>query len=495
MHWLPLVAMVIASALPFPHTPVSRIVAATTAPGPDNQSEDRHDSAPSRPPVDRDIPGNALETDYSMTAAAAAVRQDADGQKHKQDYAKNSEQEELSTYKGTNRESYQSSNSNKDGDDKSDVRVDVPTGGVKLRASNINNHNVEDNSLPEDYKVDSGRERNTNFADFAKKDSLHYSAEELRTESNDIRPLQVSVVETNKAATLQGQRGPEAIVPSEHPRPAETAGREDQGTPVAGRGPDQAKESSGPEGGLSLGIRLDLTQEGDEMFLDAHPRVLFSPSPSPPEHPPLLLMLETGMLPDDGDSEEQEDMDGHTEGHGDRAIDRNGPLTWADAARGAGEAVRPVKRDKRSHLSDARRGERSVCESESVWVTDKKTATDQHGRNVTVLEEIQTQTGPLKQYFYETRCRQTEQRDPVRRQGSTKDSGASARPKGLGVDGASCLGVDKKQWVSECKAKQSYVRALTKDANNRVGWRWIRIDSSCVCVLLSRANRQWTGRA
>ena len=33
MHWLPLVAMVIASALPFPHIPVARNVAATTAPG------------------------------------------------------------------------------------------------------------------------------------------------------------------------------------------------------------------------------------------------------------------------------------------------------------------------------------------------------------------------------------------------------------------------------------------------------------------------------
>ncbi len=59
----------------------------------------------------------------------------------------------------------------------------------------------------------------------------------------------------------------------------------------------------------------------------------------------------------------------------------------------------------------------------------------------------------------------------------------------MGVAGAGCFGVDKKQWVSECKAKQSYVRALTKDANNRIGWRWIRIDSSCVCVLLSRANQ------
>uniref|UniRef100_A0A3Q0S2R5 Neurotrophin-4 n=1 Tax=Amphilophus citrinellus TaxID=61819 RepID=A0A3Q0S2R5_AMPCI len=129
----------------------------------------------------------------------------------------------------------------------------------------------------------------------------------------------------------------------------------------------------------------------------------------------------------------------------------------------------------RSHLSDSlkeiRTRERSVCESESSWV-DKIHATDFRGQNVTVLQEIQTQTGPLKQYFYETRCRSAER---------------------TGVAGGGCLGVDKKQWHSECKAKQSYVRALTKDSNNKIGWRWIRIDSSCVCVLLSRA-KQATGR-
>uniref|UniRef100_A0A3Q3WMR2 Nerve growth factor-related domain-containing protein n=1 Tax=Mola mola TaxID=94237 RepID=A0A3Q3WMR2_MOLML len=150
----------------------------------------------------------------------------------------------------------------------------------------------------------------------------------------------------------------------------------------------------GPESDFFLPVL-----EGDEM-LEAHPRVLFSPSP--PEHPPFLLMLETA-----GD---------------------------------ATELLHPIKRDKRSHLMDRRRGEKSVCEAESVWVTNKTTAVDSYNVKVTILQEIQTQTGPLKQFFYE-------------------------------------------------KAKQSFVRALTKDANNRVGWRWIRIDSSCVCVLLSRANQ------
>uniref|UniRef100_A0A087XY62 Neurotrophin-4 n=1 Tax=Poecilia formosa TaxID=48698 RepID=A0A087XY62_POEFO len=180
------------------------------------------------------------------------------------------------------------------------------------------------------------------------------------------------------------------------------------------------------------------------------PRVLFSPSPSPPEHPPLLLMLENGLMEDDSD--------GDVEGHGDRAADRTTPNT--------------------------RRGEKSVCESESTWVNNKTTAIDSHGERVTIIPQIQTMTGALKQYFYETRCRR-----PDGQSGSSRTRGAGARSAAAGVAGASCLGVDKKQWRSECREKQSYVRALSKDAKNKMGWRWIRIDSSCVCVLLSRTNQ------
>ncbi|XP_075771968.1 neurotrophin-4 isoform X2 [Pelodiscus sinensis] len=113
----------------------------------------------------------------------------------------------------------------------------------------------------------------------------------------------------------------------------------------------------------------------------------------------------------------------------------------------------------------ARRGELSVCDSVSVWVTDKRTAVDIRGQAVTVLSEVQTLTGPLKQYFFETKC----------------------NPAGGTVGG--CRGVDRRHWLSECKAKQSYVRALTADAEKLVGWRWIRIDTACVCTLLSRTGR------
>lgn len=463
--------MVIASALPFPHNPVSRIAAATTEPGFDNGREQRHDPATrlTASPVDYSLSGNASQSDYSM---AAPLSQHTNLQNPK-DYVKSSTHEEISTFKVEDQGTYQS-NSISGSDDKSSVSSDVPTERGTLRTEGIS----QDNSLPNDSKAGSSSSRQdySSFVDFPKKDSLQDSTD---------RPLQVSVVKNHDAvspaAALKGQRGPTA--PSVQLMDTSTLETGHQRT-VGTEGVNE--ESLTMEAGLGLGAGLDGFLEGDEMFLDAHPRVLFSPSPSPPEHPPLLLMLESGLLEEEENNEEQEDIDGHIEGHGDRAIDRSTTLSWADSFKVTSEAFRPVKRDKRSHLVDRRRGERSVCESESVWVTDKKTAIDANRNEVTILQEIQTQTGPLKQYFYETRCRQAE---PQSSAGMSKVAGSAARSTGTGVAGAGCLGVDKKQWLSECKAKQSYVRALTKDANNRTGWRWIRIDSSCVCVLLSRTNQ------
>ncbi|XP_038562475.1 uncharacterized protein LOC119894049 [Micropterus salmoides] len=475
MHWLPLVAMVIASALSFPHNPASRIAAATPEPGFDNR-RDRHDP-PARltaPPVDYNFHENASQTDYNMAAALSQHTNRQNLQNHK-DYVKSSADEETSTFKVENQRPYQS-NSNSGNDDKSSVSLDVPTERRTLRTEDIS----KDNFLPKDYKADSSsRQDYSSFVDFSKKENLQDSTDGL---------LQVSNAEAHNAvspvANLKGQRRPEPTDSPEKLGDAPTIETGSLWTPGAGRGP--AEESLNLDAALGLGTRLDSILEGDEMFLDAHPRVLFSPSPSPPEHPPLLLMLETGLLEEDRDREEQEDMDGHIEGHGDRAIDRSTTLSWADSSRVTIEAARPLKRDKRSHLIDRRRGEKSVCEMESVWVTDKTTAIDSYGRNVTILQEIQTQTGPLKQYFYETRCRQPEQRSSTSR---SKGASAVVKSSETGVAGAGCLGVDKKQWVSQCKSKQSYVRALTKDANNRTGWRWIRIDSSCVCVLLSRTSQ------
>ncbi|XP_019745407.1 brain-derived neurotrophic factor [Hippocampus comes] len=378
MHWLPLVAMVIASALPFPQKPASRIASAASV-----------DDERRRFAVDYNSQGNASLT-YDNAPAV-------------QDPIRNSAEPSV-----------------------------VPSGKNRSRPDH------------------SGFLDSTNG------------------------PTQVSEVETQiiqppASAGLRTQRGSATTVPTEQLRNASRRGPAARGaTPT----PASGAVNTTPEAGLGI---LEGLLEGDEMFLDAHPRVLFSSSP--PEHPPLMLMLEVGLLEDDAVELE----DAHAEGHADQS------LSWGNVSGFASDAGRAHRRDKRSHLMDRRRGEKSVCEAESVWVTDKKTAVDSRGQVVTVLQDIQTQTGPLKQYFYETRCRQAEQQKSHGTAGHGTAGREASQP--TGVAGAGCLGVDKKQWVSECKAKKSYVRALTKDANNRTGWRWIRIDSSCVCVLLSRANQ------
>ncbi|XP_033910232.2 brain-derived neurotrophic factor-like isoform X2 [Acipenser ruthenus] len=121
----------------------------------------------------------------------------------------------------------------------------------------------------------------------------------------------------------------------------------------------------------------------------------------------------------------------------------------------------------RRHSDPARRGELSVCDSISQWVTavDKKTAVDMSGQTVTVLEKVPVPNGQLKQYFYETKC------NPI---GYTKDG---------------CRGIDKRHYNSQCRTTQSYVRALTMDSKKKIGWRFIRIDTSCVCTLTIKRGR------
>ncbi|XP_030070893.1 neurotrophin-3 isoform X2 [Microcaecilia unicolor] len=150
------------------------------------------------------------------------------------------------------------------------------------------------------------------------------------------------------------------------------------------------------------------------------PRVLLSDSP-PLEPPPLYLM---------------DDYVGNSAVTGNRTLRR-----------------------KRSADHKSHRGEYSVCDSESLWITDKSNAIDIRGQQVTVLGEIKTGNSPIKQYFYETRCKE-------------------ARPLKNG-----CRGIDDKHWNSQCKTSQTYVRALTSENSKLVGWRWIRIDTSCVCAL------------
>ncbi|XP_066556877.1 neurotrophic factor BDNF precursor form [Amia ocellicauda] len=121
----------------------------------------------------------------------------------------------------------------------------------------------------------------------------------------------------------------------------------------------------------------------------------------------------------------------------------------------------------RRHSDPARRGELSVCDSISQWVTavDKKTAVDMSGQTVTVLEKVPVPNGQLKQYFYETKC----------------------NPMGYTKEG--CRGIDKRHYNSQCRTTQSYVRALTMDSKKKIGWRFIRIDTSCVCTLTIKRGR------
>ncbi|XP_048886227.1 brain-derived neurotrophic factor isoform X1 [Brienomyrus brachyistius] len=121
----------------------------------------------------------------------------------------------------------------------------------------------------------------------------------------------------------------------------------------------------------------------------------------------------------------------------------------------------------RRHSDPARRGELSVCDSISQWVTavDKKTAIDMSGQTVTVLEKVPVPNGQLKQYFYETKC----------------------NPMGYTKDG--CRGIDKRHYNSQCRTTQSFVRALTMDSKKKIGWRFIRIDTSCVCTLTIKRGR------
>ncbi|XP_036408757.1 uncharacterized protein LOC118794608 [Megalops cyprinoides] len=474
MHWLPLVAMVIASALPFPHSPVPRLVTATTEPISRNLDNHRNSNSSNHHNSSNSNSYSQLHTRNSSKADSVVPDKAA------ADYSNNpydSSQEDYNV-PGINNDTLQN-NTLKDFtlranhnqmDYNSPSVFDVKhtstenTNGAAghLATTTLEDYKSQDdksqenhislnNHIQEDYKSQAGvSAENYNLAD-ATEMVNHYPLS-VRSERN-YKMADISVVQNydpSNGDRVKKEISLDTATQVEHYNYPE---RQPDVQRAGKRGARQSQGEGGP------GVEMEggkLLEEADFLFFDTHPRVLFTPSSSPPSHPPLLLMLEAGLLAEgEGGREEEEggdEADGQTDTEG------------SSHARA---------RPRRSAEPHDRRGERSVCEAASEWVTDKKTAIDSHGRTVTVLPEIQTLTGRLKQYFYETRCRKPEPRS----------AGAA------GVSGAGCLGVDKRQWLSECKAKQSYVRALTSDANKRVGWRWIRIDSSCVCVLLSRVPR------
>lgn len=129
----------------------------------------------------------------------------------------------------------------------------------------------------------------------------------------------------------------------------------------------------------------------------------------------------------------------------------------------------PFNRTHRSKRSSTHpvfhMGEFSVCDSVSVWVGDKTTATDIKGKEVTVLAEVNINNSVFRQYFFETKCRAS---NPV-------ESG--------------CRGIDSKHWNSYCTTTHTFVKALTTD-EKQAAWRFIRIDTACVCVLSRKATRR-----
>lgn len=120
-------------------------------------------------------------------------------------------------------------------------------------------------------------------------------------------------------------------------------------------------------------------------------------------------------------------------------------------------------RAKRSTHPVHNQGEYSVCDSVSVWVANKTTATDIKGREVPVLVDVNFNNSTYKQYFFETKCRE-----------STRNSNG-------------CRGIDNRHWDSYCSTTHTFVRALIRGGEQAV-WRFIRIDTACVCVISRKAE-------
>eukprot|EP00062_Callorhinchus_milii_P026041 gi/632987703/ref/XP_007882702.1/ PREDICTED: brain-derived neurotrophic factor-like [Callorhinchus milii] len=88
-------------------------------------------------------------------------------------------------------------------------------------------------------------------------------------------------------------------------------------------------------------------------------------------------------------------------------------------------------------------GNLAICNSINSWVLDKKTALDQYGETVTVLDMAPSPSGPTKQIFFEVTCPNT----PTSR----------------------CGGTDEKNRTFECKPRQSLVKAMTMDSKKKRG--------------------------
>lgn len=439
MHWLPLVAMVIASALFFPRCPnVPRLVAATMEPGnnsstrslvnPISKSSNSHaEYTSSDKKAAEKLPHRTADThvqiDLTVNGTSSLMNEDFTPERNQYEKAKPGRTDlgfqvsrKLQEHHSSQEKHIPASHihTSTDGQFQGDSKLETHSEGDGTKDNGVNRENEE---LPMEKLTLKEWPRDLHPAD-------------RPTNKEDLREMSREGTRGNTLPTLP-------VVP--------------------------------PEG---LGLGLDgLLQVDDELLLlDTSSRVLFSTSPSPPKHPPLQIMLELGLMPEQQEEHDMDDKESKLEKGEDGESYKNLLMDLPDSSEHATPSPRRRKRQL-PHMGI----ERSVCESTSSWVMDRRTAIDLHMRNVTVLEKFPTKNGMVKQFFYETKCRGPDHR------------GVQAGEHGLA--GAGCLGVDKRHWLSECQTKQSYVRAFTSDNIRGTGWRWIRIDTSCVCVLYSKTQR------
>lgn len=112
-------------------------------------------------------------------------------------------------------------------------------------------------------------------------------------------------------------------------------------------------------------------------------------------------------------------------------------------------------RSKRSHVASEAS---SVCTTISKWVapSGEDTSLDQREQEVTVLSHIVVGDRRIQQYLYETSCLE---------------------------DNIPCMGIDKKNYRSECQTKKVYAYAYVRNSSGEDSWSYVQINGYCDCKL------------
>eukprot|EP00066_Takifugu_rubripes_P013379 XP_011602645.1 PREDICTED: uncharacterized protein LOC101069363 [Takifugu rubripes] len=235
--------MVIASALPVPRSPVSRVAVATTEPSSLPLRERDEQPTSLVLPVKHRAPGNVLDV---VPDADAAL------------------QENTAHVQGS-----LGGRTSSPGTQRPQTDLDYLSHGRTLRTEELSMAP----SQSKDRTDPNSRHQHLASVDFSSPDHLLDSVAQMQHDPGSAPQDKQRTTVTSEAAAHSSPPGT---------GPLFSSGRKDQ--------------NLNQEAGLSL----DSIFDQDEMFLDIHPRVLFSTSSSPPKHPPLLLMLESGLLEEQG---------------------------------------------------------------------------------------------------------------------------------------------------------------------------------------------------